>query len=77
VLCTFPGCGRLARNSDIDHTVDRQYGGATRADNLAHLCRHHHRLKHQTRWRMRQRPERKITWTSPTGHKRDADPPPF
>jgi hypothetical protein len=77
VLCTFPGCGRLARNSDIDHTVDRQYGGATRADNLAHLCRHHHRLKHQTRWRVRQGPERKITWTSPTGHERGADPPPF
>lgn len=77
VLCTFPGCGRLARNSDIDHTVDRQYGGATRAANLAHLCRHHHRLKHQTRWRVQQEPDRKITWTSPTGHERDADPPPF
>ncbi|HWM32750.1 MAG TPA: DUF222 domain-containing protein, partial [Pseudolysinimonas sp.] len=77
VLCAFPGCGRLARNSDIDHTVDHQYGGATRADNLAHLCRHHHRVKHQTRWRVRQGPDRKITWTSPTGHERDADPPPF
>lgn len=77
VLCTFPGCGRLARNSDIDHTVDRQHGGATRAGNLAHLCRHHHRLKHQTRWQVRQGPERTITWTSPTGHERDADPPPF
>lgn len=77
VLCTFPGCGRLARNSDIDHTVDRQHGGATRAGNLAHLCRHHHRLKHQTRWKVWQAPDRKITWTSPTGHERDADPPPF
>lgn len=77
VLCTFPGCGRLARNSDIDHTVDRQHGGATRADNLAHLCRHHHRVKHQTRWRVRQGPDRRITWTSPSGHDRDADPPPF
>jgi hypothetical protein len=77
VLCTFPGCGRLARNSDIDHTVDRQFGGKTRADNLAHLCEHHHRLKHKTRWSVRQQPDRTISWTSPTGYRRDADPPPF
>ena len=77
VLCTFPGCGRLARNSDIDHTVDRQFGGTTRADNLAHLCRNHHRIKHKTRWTVRQKPDRQITWTSPTGYERDADPPPF
>lgn len=77
VLCTFPGCGRLARNSDIDHTVDRQFGGRTRADNLAHLCEHHHRLKHKTRWIVRQGKDREITWTSPTGFTREADPPPF
>jgi hypothetical protein len=80
VTCRFPGCGRLARTSDLDHTVDYQYGGATRADNLAHLCRHHHRLKHMTRWRVEpapDKPESRVTWTSPTGHQRDADPPPF
>ncbi len=77
VLCTFPGCGRPARTSDVDHTVDRQYGGPTRADNLAHLCRHHHRLKHMTWWSVRQEPDRQIVWTSPTGHVRNADPPPF
>jgi hypothetical protein len=77
VLCTFPGCGRSARTSDIDHTVDRQFGGKTRGGNLAHLCRHHHRLKHMTWWAVRQEPGRKIVWTSPTGHVRAADPPPF
>jgi hypothetical protein len=77
VLCTFPGCGRLARNSDIDHTVDRQFGGKTRADNLAHLCEHHHQLKHKTRWSVQQAKDRTINWTSPTGYRRDADPPPF
>ncbi|MEO8262127.1 MAG: DUF222 domain-containing protein [Pseudolysinimonas sp.] len=77
--CRFVGCGRLARNSDIDHTIDRQYGGATRADNLAHLCRHHHRLKHMTKWTVEQEksPDRRISWTSPTGHQATADPPPF
>ncbi|CAN5483340.1 HNH endonuclease signature motif containing protein [soil metagenome] len=84
VMCSFPGCGRLARNSDLDHTVDHQFGGATRADNLAHLCRHHHRLKHMTKWSVRANVEAagrkltpRVTWTSPTGYERDADPPPF
>ncbi|CAN5183792.1 HNH endonuclease signature motif containing protein [soil metagenome] len=77
VTCTFPGCGRSARSSDLDHTVDFQYGGPTRADNLAHLCRHHHRLKHMTRWRVEIPPEGAVTWTSPTGKTRHADPPPF
>ena len=76
-FCTFVGCGRRARDCDLDHTVDAQYGGATRADNLAHLCRHHHRLKHMTGWSVTQTRDRTITWTSPTGHRRDADPPPF
>jgi hypothetical protein len=79
-LCSFPGCGRKARNSDLDHTVDRQFGGRTRASNLAHLCRHHHRLKHHTRWNVRAahtKDRRRVVWTSPTGYRRDSDPPPF
>jgi hypothetical protein len=79
-LCSFPGCCRKARNSDLDHTVDRQFGGPTRASNLAHLCRHHHRLKHKTRWKAQAahtRDRRRVGWTSPTGYYRDSDPPPF
>jgi hypothetical protein len=75
--CVFPGCGRPARASDIDHTLAREHGGPTQANNLAHLCRHHHRLKHQTRWRLEQSPDQKLRWTSPTGVVRDSDPPPF
>jgi len=75
--CTFPGCGRPASGSDVDHTVPWEHGGATRADNLAHLCRHHHRLKHQTRWSVVQKPGRRPIWTSPTGSVREGDPPPF
>jgi hypothetical protein len=80
LMCGFPGCGRLARNSDIDHTLDHQYGGATSAQNLAHLCRHHHRLKHQTRWSVKRdpaAPRQTLVWTSPTGQIRNSDPPPF
>ena len=79
--CTFIGCGRLARNSDLDHTIDRQFGGPTSAANLAHLCRHHHRLKHMTKWKVKSTREspgrRRVEWTSPTGHEQAADPPPF
>ena len=80
VTCAFPGCNRLARNSDIDHIVDHQFGGKTRASNLVHLCRHHHRLKHMTRWTVRadkQDHARRVEWSSPTGHVRGQDPPPF
>ncbi len=84
VTCAFPGCTRLARNSDIDHIVDRQFDGKTRAGNLVHLCRHHHRLKHMTRWSLRatapsanRESSHRVEWTSPTGHDRAQDLPPF
>ncbi len=75
--CTFAGCGRLAKNCDIDHTVAWADGGTTAASNLALLCRHHHRLKHETQWTMTQNAATGITWKSPTGAVRTADPPPF
>ena len=63
--CRFPGCGRRAVASDIDHTVDWAFDGRTEHDNLAHLCRKHHRLKHRTAWRMTQESGGVIRWDSP------------
>lgn len=77
VTCRFPGCGCSAARSDLDHTHDWAKGGTTKATNLAHLSRRHHRLKHRTKWRVEQKSGGRITWTSPTGYVRDADPPPF
>ncbi|GAA2009129.1 HNH endonuclease signature motif containing protein [Microbacterium ulmi] len=65
--CRFPGCRLAARRCDADHTVDHALGGATRAENLAHLCRRHHTLKHQTAWTVEQRSGGILEWTSPTG----------
>lgn len=48
--CRFPGCSRRAARCDIDHIAPWQTGGGTDHDNLIHLCRHHHRLKHETGW---------------------------
>ncbi len=73
--CRFPGCRRRAEHCDLDHTVAWVEGGPTAAENLAHLCRHHHVLKHRQcplgRWQVRHRrpgiPEGVLEWTSPAG----------
>ena len=75
--CTFPGCGKRAVNCDLDHTIDRQFGGRTALMNLSHLCRNHHRGKHMTKWTITQDDTGRIEWTSPTGYVVAPDPPPF
>jgi hypothetical protein len=47
--CVVPGCG-VAYSLEIDHVVPLESGGDTRLDNLALLCRHHHRLKTYEGW---------------------------
>lgn len=76
--CVFPGCTRSAEACDLDHTIAWQDGGSTSADNLAPLCRHHHRLKHETDWRLDQPVPGGFRWTSPTGsrHHTGTHPPP-
>ncbi|WP_278234854.1 HNH endonuclease signature motif containing protein [Isoptericola sp. AK164] len=73
--CRFPGCVRPVSGTDLDHTVAWADGGTTGTDNLAHLCRHHHVLKHQTRWRVRQLGAGRLRWTSPTGRVHETVPP--
>lgn len=65
--CRFPGCRQPVRRCDVDHTHDAALGGSTHIDNLAHLCRRHHTLKHATDWRVRQLGGGALEWTSPTG----------
>lgn len=73
--CRCPGCIRLARGSDVDHTVDAARGGPTEHTNLAHLCRRHHTLKHETAWRVRQLPGGILEWTGPSGRTYRDRPP--
>lgn len=76
--CAFPGCGRPARECDLDHRRAWSKGGTTDADNLEPECRHHHRMRHETRWTPARDPDTgDLTWTSPLGARIDADPPPF
>lgn len=72
--CRFPGCGRLARYADVDHTKDWADQSSTDHDNLAHLCRKHHRLKHQSRWRVGQLGEGVLRWVSPLGREYTSNP---
>lgn len=76
--CAFPGCGRPARDCDLDHLHAWSDGGTTDDDNLDPECRHHHRLRHETRWAASRDPDTgDLAWTSPLGARIDADPPPF
>lgn len=88
--CTFPGCRRAARRGEIDHLIPfGTRGGVTDVHNLHPPCTRHHKLKHETGWRVRKMFE-SVTWTSPSGrayetaahaypidHTGDPDPPPF
>lgn len=74
--CRFPGCRQPARRCDLDH-VQPFPTGPTAAANLLTLCRHHHRLKHEGRWQVRQTDDGAVTWTSPAGHSYTTHPPPL
>ncbi|WP_307378964.1 HNH endonuclease signature motif containing protein [Microbacterium sp. W4I20] len=73
--CRFPTCGYLAADSDIDHTHDAAHGGPTSADNLGHLCRRHHTLKHHSPWHVEQLEPGVYAWTSPTRRTYIDEPP--
>jgi hypothetical protein len=75
--CVFPGCNRAARDCDLDHVTAWADGGTTDADNLDPKCRHHHRLRHETRWDVDRPPAGETTWSSPLGGRYGTDPPPF
>jgi hypothetical protein len=73
--CRFPGCSRSAVRCDLDHTVDWfALDGRSDHDNLAHLCRGHHSLKHASDWSVEQLPGGILRWTSPAGIRYETDP---
>ena len=74
--CMAPGCGMPASRCEIDHTLAWADGGTTGIENLAPICRGHHRVKHHGGWRVRQIPDSggEIEWTSPTGRRYTVKP---
>ena len=72
--CVFPGCRRDSRTCDLDHITaylpmdEGGPPGQTAPDNLAPLCRTHHRTKTFGRWHYKRGDDGSYTWTGPTGH---------
>jgi len=63
--CQFPGCP--ARRCDAHHLTHWAHGGATRLDNLVHLCRWHHRLVHEGGYRLTRDGAGDVRVTRPDG----------
>ena len=70
--CVFPWCGQQGRY-DLDHIIpfvppdEGGPPGQTNTENLARLCRFHHRVKTHGGWTYRREPGGSLTWTSPYG----------
>jgi hypothetical protein len=65
--CGFPICRRPASRCDLDHTVPYDQGGPTCPCNISPGCRHDHRMKGSTAWRLRQPRAGTLVWTAPSG----------
>ncbi len=66
--CVFPGCGCPAAWTDAHHVEHyTPTEGPTDIDNLAGLCRHHHRVTHRNGWTMTATADGWFWWTTPTG----------
>ena len=65
--CRFPGCGRSAIHSDLDHAESWESGGSTSPENLGALCRRHHKLKTHHGWKVESYSDGSCLWKSPAG----------
>jgi hypothetical protein len=69
LTCVFPWCTRPAEHCDTDHVIPYAEGGPTASDNLAPLCRRHHRLKtHHSGWGYTVLEPGSYLWHSPHGY---------
>jgi 5-methylcytosine-specific restriction endonuclease McrA len=66
--CVFPWCTRSARRCDSDHVIAHTDGGSTSTENIAPLCRRHHRLKTHSPWTYTILEPGSFLWSSPHGY---------
>jgi hypothetical protein len=71
--CRFPGCG--VRHAHAHHIHHWANGGPTRLDNLALLCRRHHRAVHEEGYGVEQDADGRLTFRMPNGWPIPAVPP--
>ncbi|WP_236029361.1 HNH endonuclease signature motif containing protein [Paractinoplanes lichenicola] len=67
--CAFPDCDRPPRWTDAHHLTAWTDGGPTSLDNMALLCRYHHRLIHHPTagWQIRLDADRRPEFIPPPG----------
>ena len=63
--CVFPGCSRPLAWCEGHHVWHWLDGGPTDLDNLALLCRAHHRAVHEGGWQLIRGPDGRFTATPP------------
>src|SRR3954452_10418043 len=69
LTCVFPWCTRPAAGCDLDHVIPYSQGGATSSENIAPLCRRHHRRKtHHPGWGYTVLEPGSYLWQSPHGY---------
>ncbi|MCA1780717.1 MAG: HNH endonuclease [Intrasporangiaceae bacterium] len=74
--CRFFGCTRPATGCDLDHAIAHHRHGPTSGQNLATLCRRHHRAKQRREWTYLLDPDSGVAWwiNSRTGSMRTTLP---
>ncbi|WP_237742854.1 HNH endonuclease, partial [Actinopolymorpha alba] len=73
--CTWMLCRRPAINCDLDHTKPYSEGGETSVENVAPLCRRHHRVKTEGDWKVEQTSPGHLRYTDPHGREYQVAPP--
>ena len=63
--CVFPGCDRPLAWCEAHHLRHWLHGGPTDLENLALLCRTHHRTVHEGGWRLARDPDGRLTASPP------------
>ncbi|MDP2498922.1 MAG: HNH endonuclease signature motif containing protein, partial [Candidatus Palauibacterales bacterium] len=71
--CRFPGC--RSTRTDAHHVEPWAAGGETSLENLALLCRRHHRRVHEDGWRLEGDPAGELRFLRPDGQKLPEVPP--
>ena len=76
ITCSFPGCPRLAWNTENDHLLPWPHG-RTSSENIDCKCKHHHQAKTHGRYQTTRLPDGGIRWTTPLGRSYDRHPRPL
>ena len=66
--CVFEGCGRPPEWTDAHHLRHWVDGGPTTLENLALLCRRHHRMVHEEGWQLARSKSSRFEVLAPRDH---------